>query len=137
MFHMSARLRRSGGFRGARGRVLEQDKTRQDTIPKPDGLAWPESGPSSNQNRTQPARCPALFEPGPAIVRRASGVAGQVKNARRCCAAGEVVTRHPHGVAVERPVFASVNMNRLSELAEARLRVFTCANTGQATRRRP
>jgi len=40
-----------------------------DTIPKPDGLAEPLYGPSSNQNRTQLARCPALFEPGPAIVR--------------------------------------------------------------------
>ena len=40
-----------------------------DTIPKPDGLAWPLRGPSSNQNRTQLAQCPALFEPGPAIVR--------------------------------------------------------------------
>jgi hypothetical protein len=32
------------------------------------------------------------------------------------------------GVAVERPVFASVNMNRLSEMAEARLQAFTCVN---------
>jgi hypothetical protein len=31
-----------------------------DTIPKPDGLAGPQCGPSSNQNRTQPGRCAVL-----------------------------------------------------------------------------
>jgi len=39
----------------------------QDTIPKPDGLAGPLCGPSSNQNRTHLARCSALFEPGSAV----------------------------------------------------------------------
>jgi hypothetical protein len=45
-----------------------------DTIPKPDGLAGPVCGPSSNQNRTHPGWCPVLFEPGQAIVR--SGIEG-------------------------------------------------------------
>src|SRR5471030_2016860 len=35
--------------------------------------AGPRRDPFSNQNRTQFARCPALFEPGPAIVRGSSG----------------------------------------------------------------
>ena len=56
--------RPAGGIGRASGAVLSQD-----TIPKPDGLAWPVPGPSSNQNRTHLARCPALFESGPAIVR--------------------------------------------------------------------
>ena len=62
-----------------------------DTIPKPDGLAGPQRGPSSNENRMQIARCPVLFE----HVRLPSGIRGQVKSARRCSAADEVVTRHP------------------------------------------
>jgi len=44
-----------------------------DTIPKPDGLAGPQRGLSSNRNRMQPGRCAALCEPGPAIVRSLSG----------------------------------------------------------------
>ena len=59
---------RAAGLRGVRRCVV-----RQDTIPKPDGLAGPLRGPSSNQNRTQLAQCPALFEPGPAIVRSDRG----------------------------------------------------------------
>lgn len=38
-----------------------------DTIPKPDGLAGRFPALSSNENRTRRARCPALFEPGPAL----------------------------------------------------------------------
>ena len=42
---------------------------RVDTIPKPDGLAWPRCGPSSNQNRTQRGRCAALCSLGSSQVR--------------------------------------------------------------------
>jgi hypothetical protein len=78
----------------ARGRVLSID-----TIPKPDGLAWPRCGPSSNGNRTQLARCPVLFE----HVRLPPGIRGQVKSARRCCRSGCKVTRHPHGSSCRAP----------------------------------
>src|SRR6185312_3202076 len=97
----------------------------QDTIPKPDGLAWPVCDPSSNENRMHLARCPALFE----CVRLPSG---HHPKGGAAVAAGEVVTRHPQRVAVKRPVFTPVNMSRLSGLAEARLHVFTCVNAGQA-----
>ena len=49
---------------GASGRVL-----RVDTIPKPDGLAWPRGGQKSNAVATKAGRCPALFVFGSRVVR--------------------------------------------------------------------
>ena len=56
-----------------------------------------------------------------AIRRLPSSIRGQVKGGA-AVAAGEVVTRHPQRVAVERPVFTPVNMNRMCEMVEVRLR---------------
>jgi len=43
---------------------------RQDTIPKPDGLAGPRTARRSNGNATKAGRCPALFVMGSRSVQR-------------------------------------------------------------------
>ncbi len=81
MFHEHARAVRSGQRASV---ALVAVCCEVDTIPKPDGLAGPLCGPFSNQNRTQLAQCPVLFE----RVRLPSDIRGQVKSVRRCLRSG-------------------------------------------------